>query len=489
MMECPFCDESFAEEDLVYEFSWGDVADYFYHRGKLSVEPKNEYKDRAFYVTLKYDWRGNARLDHIDTSVNPEKHPSDDPLKRVENGWFRITHLLSGSRVFEAQCSDDDKSMPTGARILPMMKYSKKNKTAAEGMSTGIFCPICEQQLKPEVLKAKSEVRILLSGRPGSGKTVYVTQVISELMQGRLAQDFTIEAANNSVQVHYTLNKDRLKSMGSGFVLATDPGVVQDPYVFLMKNGKSSTRLVIQDIAGEDTNNRTKYSKVVRKADLLLFFIDPWHIEEVRNIHKKANDLSNAVVEHSTHGQYTDLSGVFQQMMSTVDLEFTGKSGQLAGILLIKGDYLNPPMLSQGSQPECQMMRQPIPFSNPKEMEFSIGMRSSFIRQCLYEWNSTRSFARDVESKYNARNIRYFVASALGQSTHLRGSDFGEDRRSDEVNREDPNSQFGVGPGPGPQQSSAGDWDYGEQVLEAPARPANVIDPILWCLKRKGIEF
>ena len=32
-------------------------------------------------------------------------------------------------------------------------------------------------------------------------------------------------------------------------------------------------------------------------------------------------------------------------------------------------------------------------------------------------------------------------------------------------------------------------WDYGEQVLETPARPMNVIDPILWCLKRKGIRF
>ena len=172
-------------------------------------------------------------------------------------------------------------------------------------------------------------------------------------------------------------------------------------------------------------------------------------------------------------------------MMSTVDREFTEKSGQLAGMLLIKGDYLDPPMLAQGVQPECQMMREPIPFNDPEAMGFSIGMRSSFIRQCLHEWDGTRSFARDVESKYPAHNIRYFVSSALGQSTHLR-QDTDTDADFDAENHDDPNAQFSVGGG---AAASSAAWNYGEQVLESPARPMNVIDPVFWCLKRKGIRF
>ena len=486
MIECPFCGEIFEEDELVYEFSWGEVATYFYNKRQLASEPKNEYLERPFYVTLKYDWRGNAQMNRCMPVVNPRKHPSQDPMTSDENGWKRVMHLLSGKRVFEAECGEDDHSLPVGAKILRMVKYSKKrNGPSAEGMSTGIFCPICEQHLRPEVLKAQQEVRILLSGRPGSGKTVYVTQVISELMQGRLAQEFNIEAANNSVQTHYSANKDRLRSLGSGFVLATNPGTVQAPYIFLMKNQKSTIRLVIQDIAGEDTENRTKYSQAVRKADMLLFFIDPWHIEEIRMVHKKNNDPSNIIVERSTQGRYTDLGGVFQQMLSSVDRQFTEKSGQLAGMLLIKGDYLSPPMLAQGSQPECQMMQQPIPFNDPQEMEFSIGMRSSFVRQCLHEWDGTRGFARDVESKYSAHNTRYFVSSALGQSTHLRQTDeYDEEVGPEEP--EDPNAQFNVS---GSRGTASDKWDYGEQVLESPARPMNVIDPILWCLKRKGIQF
>ncbi len=478
MIECPFCGEVFEEEELVYEFSWGEVSTYFYNRKQLPSEPRSEFRDRSFYVTLKYDWLGNAQLDRAMPCVNPKKHPLFDPITKEENGWPRVMHLLSGRKVFQAECSDEDRRLPTGAKILPMVKYSMKKGIAVEGMSTGIFCPVCEQHLKPEVIRAGAEVRILLSGRPGSGKTVYVTQVISELMQGRLAQDFHIEAANHSVMAHYSGNKDLLRALGSGFVVATNPNAVQDPYIFLMKNGKSTVRLVIQDIAGEDTENRTKYSKAVRKADMLLFFIDPWHIEEIRTVHKKNNDLSNAIVERSTMGKYTDLTGVFQQMMSAVDREFTAKSGQLAGMLLIKGDYLNPPMLAQGSQPECQMMQQPIPFNDPQEMEFTLGMRSSFIRQMMLEWDSTRSFARDVETKYAAHNIRYFVSSALGQSTHLRQSET-QDENEDEMYAADQD-----GPDASPRH-----WDYGEQVLETPARPMNVIDPILWCLKRKGIRF
>ena len=489
MIECPFCGEMLEEEELVYEFSWGEVATYFYNKGQLSSAPKSEYRDRPFYVTFKYDWRGNAQLESCSTSVNPERHPSEDPMRRDENGWNKVVHLLSGKRVFEAECGEDDRTLPTGAKILPMVKYSRKrNMPTAEGMSTGVFCPVCEQQLRSEVLKATNEVRIMLAGRPGSGKTVYVTQVISELMGGRLAGDFSIEPANNSVQMHYIGNKNRLRSVDGSFVLATNPNASQDPYIFLMKNGKSTVRLVIQDIAGEDVENRVKYNQAVRKADMILFFVDPWHIEEIRAAHKESGDLSNDIVERSTMGSFTDLTGVFQQMLNVVERSFTEKSGQLAGVLLIKGDYLIPPMLAQSSLPECQMMQQAIPFNNPEEMEFTLGMRSSFVRQCMYEWESTRTFARDVESRYSARNTRYFVSSALGQSTHLRRTDFEEEEESPR-DAEDPSAQFSV---PGGSVGRAADnepWNYSAQVLESPARPMNVIDPILWCLKRKGIRF
>lgn len=487
MIECPFCGVDFEEEELVFEFSWGEVATFFYNRGLLTTEPRNEFRDRPFYVTFKYDWRGNPILDRCSTTVSVSDFmPVLDPLTRDENGWNRVVHLLSGRRVFEAQCSDDDRSLPTGAVIRPMAKYRKKHHLSNEGMSTGIFCPVCGQHLKPEVLRAESEIHILLCGRPGSGKTVYVTQLLSELMAGNDAQHFTIDAANEAVQEHFLSNKSLLKPFGSGFVLATNPGTVQDPYVFLLKNGKSTVRLIIQDIAGEDTENRTKYSQAVRRADMLLFFIDPWYIDEIRAAHRLNNDPSNTVVERSTMDRYNELNGVFQQMMCVVDREFTQKSGQLAGILLTKGDYLDPPMLAEGDQPECQMMSMPISFGNPKDMEFSISMRSSFIRQCMHEWSSTRGFAREVESKYSARDIRYFISSALGQSTHLRQEETPEEMPGTE-DPEDPGAQFSVKGGTA--GSPSGRWDYGEQVMEAPAHPINVIDPLFWCMHRKGIRI
>ncbi len=492
MIECPFCGETYKADKLVYEFNWGELATYLYNRKLMSTEPRNEFKARSIYVTMRYNWYGNPQLASFSTSVNYEKHPGEDPLRSRENGWNEMAHFLYGRRIFEVECDDDDRSIPTGAKILPLAKLSQKKKTQTlEGVSTGIFCPICEQQLKPKVLKADKEIRIVLSGRPGSGKTVYVTQVISELMQGKHAKSFNIEAANESVQAHYNNNKNRLKAFGDGFILATNPGETQQPYIFMLTNDKndSSVRLVIQDIAGEDTENRTKYSKAVRNADMILFFIDPWHIEEIRAFHKKNNDSSNAIVDRSTKGKYQDLNGVFQQMLNLVDRKFTNGRKQLAGMMLIKGDYLNPPMLSQGNQPECQMMSRNIPFDNADDMEFSISMRSSFIRQCMFEWESTRGFAREVESKYSAGNTRYFVATSLGQSTYLRPTNRYRARARDkEFDPENPDTQFAM-PDSYPYQKPDDKWDFDEQMLESAAQPENVIDPIFWCIKRKGIAF
>ena len=492
MIICPFCGDSFKENDLVFEFNWGDTAAYYYNRRFLDTEPKAEFRDRSFYVTFRYDWRGNPHLASINSTVNPQKHSGTDPICSPSNNWPQISKLLSRNGVFAVECGDD-RSLPVQAKILPLIKYSKKQHRAdAEGVSTGIFCPICEQQLMPEVIRAESEIRILLCGRRGSGKTVYVTQAISELMQGRLANSFNIEPANNAVREHYRTNKDCLKAFGNSFVLANNPVVVQEPYVFLLKNNttKASIRLVIQDIAGEDTLNRTKYSGDVRKADMLIFFIDPWHIEEMRLFHQKNEDPSNDIVNFSTNGLYTDMNGVFQQMMNVIDRRFTDENDQLAAVLLVKGDYLNPPMLSRdSSQPEFEMMRQPIAFSKPDEMEFTIGMRSSFIRQCMLEWESTRSFSRDVEGKYSAHNTRYFVASALGQSTYLRrsGDDTYDSGGAD--NEDDPNAQFSLGSTGGGDSFPDKRWNYEEQVLETAARPENVIDPIFWCMKRKGVKL
>ncbi len=496
MIECPFCNESFEEENLVFEFNWGEVATYYYNRKKLSEEPNREYKDRAFYVTFKYDLRGRPMLNTCATSINPKKHPGLDPMCSDRNGWGKVVYQLRQKKVFEVECDDDDESLPVAAKILPLLKERKKNSkrghvnrlVEAEGVSTGTYCPFCEQRLRAAVLKAQTEVRILLVGRPGSGKTVYATQVISELMLGHLTADFSIEAANQAVYEHYSFNKNCLKVGSVDFIKATDPNAPQVPYVYLMKNDKSTVRLVIQDIAGEDTKNHVKYSATVRKADMVLFFIDPWHIEEIFWLHEKNQDACNEVVKQAVRGQFADLGGVFGEMMSVVDKGLTEESGQLAGVLLVKGDYLNPPMLSQGEQPECQMMKAPLTFNKPETLEFEISMRSSFIRQLMREWESTRRFSGEVESKYLSHNTRYFISTSLGQSTHLRHVK-NDDKPSEHIDVLDPDAQFSISGASPASRDEAGNWKYGEQVLESPAHPEHVIDPIFWCLHRKGVKF
>lgn len=499
MIECPFCSESFEEDELVFEFNWGSVTKHYYNSRDIELlEPSDEFMDRAFYVRFKYGHRGRPGLKDCSPNINLKKHLGDDPLNTGKNKpiWDALVKLLKENGTFEVESDDDYRSLPVAAKILPMVKDVKRHKRheretvreKASGMSTGVFCPICEQRLTSDVLKAQTEVRILLAGRRGSGKTVYTTQVISELLQGRLAKSFTIEAANHSVYENYINNKNRLRVGGNGFVSATDPGVVQDPYIFLLRKDNNTIRLVLQDIAGEDTENGTKYSIAVRKADMVLFFVDPWHIEEIRTFHERNNDQCNEIVMRTTGGRYTDLNGVFGQMLGVVDSSFADKSGQLAGVLLVKGDYLNPPMLTSNAQPECQMMQRPVSFSNSEKMEFELALRSSFVRQLMQEWESTRSFSREVEGKYSAHNTRYFVSSALGQSTILHRGTV-DAIKSESKGRENPDVQFGVDIGAANAVDSSETWDYDEQGLGFVAVPNHVIDPIFWCLKRRGVKF
>ncbi len=484
MIECPFCGEQFPEDELVYEFRWGDIVNYYYNHRKLVYTPPKEYQDRTFYVTMNFDRRGNPVAGNCNSVINPEKHVGLDPLCSEDNEWTRVTQLLRQKGVFEVESDDDYPELPTRATFLPLKKQRGKGY-GTEGVSTGTYCPICEQQLKPQALMVDQEIRIVLVGRPGSGKTVYVTQLISELMKGRLATAFRIEAANRAVDEHYNSNKRRLQAFSSGFVMATNPSAVQEPYIYVLENGKSRIRLVIQDIAGEDSENRIKYANVVRKADMMLFFVDPWHISEVRSFHAQAQDATVPLVDQSTSGKYQSLNGIFLQMMDCVDRRFIYERDQLAAVMLVKGDYLNPPMLSKGAQPECQMMSHPVSFGDVTQMEFDLGMRSSFVRQCLNEWSDTCAFVHDLEGKYSAPNTRYFVVSALGKSTHLKsrtdngGSGFAQDFN-------DPGAQFSVGSA---AQPSVGKWNYDEQVLDSAAQPENVIDPVFWCLSRRNVKF
>ncbi len=486
MIECPFCGEKFSEDDLVFEFRWGDIANYFYGKGKLVHEPLKAFNDRTFYINLQYDRRGNPTLKSCSPVINPAKHVGEDPLSGSQNEWTRIVELLSQKNTFEVECDDKCPDIPTYATFVPLRKHRGKQSFTTEGVSTGTFCPFCEQQLKSDVLMAENELRIVLVGRPGSGKTVYVIQLISELIQGRQAAAFTLEPANHAVDEHYSKNQRRLQAFSSGFVMATNPGTTQEPYVYLMSNGKTKIRLIIQDIAGEDTENRIKYNNVVRKADMILFFVDPWHISDVRAFHAKAQDATMPLVEQSTGGKYNSINGIFQQIMDNIDRRFTEQRQQLAGVMLVKGDYLNIPMLSRGSQPECQMMRHPISYSRPDEMEFDMGMRSSFVRQCLNEWSETRVFVRNVESLYSAHNTRYFVVSALGKSTQLRTHESHVSEPTN-ANLSEPDSQFN--PPSGQTQPIQANWNYDEQVLDTAPAPENIIDPVFWCLNRKGIKL
>ena len=67
-------------------------------------------------------------------------------------------------------------------------------------------------------------------------------------------------------------------------------------------------------------------------------------------------------------------------------------------------------------------------------------------------------------------------------------SDSGAERSMPDA--ENPDAQFAIDDTPAAEPAGYGEkWSGDEQILEAAARPEHVIDPIFWCMRRKGIAF
>ena len=143
MIECPFCGEKFSEDDLVFEFRWGDIANYYHGKGKLVREPLKAFNDRTFYISLQFDRRGNPTLKSCSPVINPAKHVGEDPLSSSQTEWSRVVELLSQRNVFEVECDDKCPDIPTYATFVPLKKHRGRQSFTTEGISTGTFCPVC----------------------------------------------------------------------------------------------------------------------------------------------------------------------------------------------------------------------------------------------------------------------------------------------------------------------------------------------------------
>ena len=73
MIECPFCGEMLEEEELVYEFSWGEVATYFYNKGPLSSAPNRMILEGATPVLCHWDILEHYRWAHRPQAEKAQK--------------------------------------------------------------------------------------------------------------------------------------------------------------------------------------------------------------------------------------------------------------------------------------------------------------------------------------------------------------------------------------------------------------------------------
>ena len=273
MVNCPFCNEKFYGEDVIFEFKWDDLSRPYIRseRDLITLNMPEELRSRAVYVTFELDSNDTARVKTMDTQPNPASAGAADRLKTdSETGWLRVRNHLKNSGEFIIAYSHKPgfESVPVQAEFYPYGEEGKSGKADRKsGVNRRMFCPRCYQQLKSGCMTADRQVKAIMVGRRAAGKTVFATQMISEFKEGTGGIVLNIEGANGDVDRRYELNKSKLRgtvsSTGQGFVLSTNTLEKQKPYIYVLKHPKRQNRsvcLTLHDIAGEHSENHLMYS-------------------------------------------------------------------------------------------------------------------------------------------------------------------------------------------------------------------------------------
>lgn len=165
------------------------------------------------------------------------------------------------------------------------------------GNSTQRLCPHCHNRLSPNYGKNKV-IFLSLVGITGSGKTVYLNQLLQSIKQ---------TLANAGVVVNSTFNMKIEEPIVKGQVLpaGTQEGIMHDPIVMDITANRGGEKedytLVFYDIAGEnciDHEALLTYGPYLLQSQAIIMLLDPEQFAElaVGDVANQADAVTDALV-------------------------------------------------------------------------------------------------------------------------------------------------------------------------------------------------
>jgi hypothetical protein len=288
--------------------------------------------------------------------------------------------------------------------------------------STTRICPACHMQLPVHFGKVRSRL-IALVGAKESGKTVYMTVLVHELMH-RVGEDLNaaISGADDETRLRFASDYEQPLYRDSRLLAPTTTAAARDraPLVFrfttegrssrLSRNGPGEpqrTLLSFFDTAGEDLRSTRAVEENVQylaAADGVVLLLDPLQMRGARQLAAPGTRLPTPGAAGDEPANV--LENITDLIMAKERIKASQRIGKPLAVVFTKMDAL----LHEFKE-TSPLLRPPAhtPYFDERD---SLEVHAE-IQRHLARWEGSRI---DQIAQKNYRTYRYFGVSALGET-------------------------------------------------------------------------
>jgi GTPase SAR1 family protein len=341
--------------------------------------------------------------------------------------WFRCSGRIGPKGQRCTLVIDSLRRDRTGfAGALPPVFNSDGRQRAAncptcEAESTTRICPACHIQLPVHFGKVRSRL-IALVGAKESGKTVYMTVLVHELMH-RVGEDLNaaISGADDDTRLRFAEDYEQPLYRDARLLASTTTAAARDraPLVFrfttesksmLNRNGTGEphrTLLSFFDTAGEDLRSVQSVEDNVQylaSADGVVLLLDPLQMRGARQLAAQGTRLPTPGAAGDEPANV--LENITELIMAKGRVKASKRIGKPIAIVFTKMDTL-----LHDLKETSPLLRPPAhaPYFDEGD---SLQVHTE-IQRLLARWEGSRI---DQIAQKNYQTYRYFGVSALGET-------------------------------------------------------------------------
>ena len=401
---CPYCFETIRHDEVCFLVPYTQQ-EITYTEAELSV------MDPAVAKTIRQEQAEIAPFRKRDSDEKLEnfwRHLggidaySNNPAFEEELQWYSplVTPENAGEMTESGYEKDKD-----GFVVSVTDRLSKKPSKLR-------LCPHCHNVL-PEGYGKYPLHFISIVGITSSGKTVYLTQLLSEIEAYLGRMGVTVCYKDKEAR--------RFKSIRDSSTIlpnATTRNDLRPPITITAQEGSSFYTLVFYDIAGEncvDPDKQALFGPYISHSDGIIVLIDPAQFPllrtEIAARHSSAVGSPNTATVHS----------VLQTMNQSFLTERKNQDGKVEmpfAFVVSKSDYLDE-ILREDPNCENSAIIEMLPDPDPNRPVVSYGELVSIdlaVRQLLAQHGDPTLYAQIGR---DFANSRFFAVSALGVGTRL----------------------------------------------------------------------